>query len=82
LDAHPDFCDQEIETISRILGYNDEMTSDLSDDVRWWYERFAANLGDPANANEWSNSLGPRGGPMLSLRDVEEQVDIRGEDPR
>lgn len=82
LDAHPEFCDQEIETICRILGYNDEMTSELSDDVRWWYERFAANLGDPANANEWSNSLGPRGGPMLSLRDVEEQVDIRGEDPR
>lgn len=82
LDAHPDFCDEEIETICRMLGYNDEMTSDLSDDVRWWYERFSANLGDPANANEWSNSLGPLGGPMLSLRDVEEQVDIRGEDPR
>ena len=23
----------------------------------------------------------PRDGPMLSLRDVEEQVEIRGEDP-
>ena len=82
LDSHPDFCDDEITTICNMLGYTDETTSELSADVRWWYERFAANLSDPANANEWSNSLGPRGGPMLSLRDVEEQVNIWGEDPR
>ena len=81
LDAHHDFCNDESTAICEMLGYTDEMTSELSDDVRWWYERFAANLGDPANASEWSNSLGPRDGPMLSLRDVEEQVEIRGEDP-
>ncbi|WP_342640476.1 helicase-related protein [Rhodoligotrophos ferricapiens] len=82
LDAHPDFCENESATIAGMLGYTDEMTADLSQDVRWWYERLAANLGDPAHANEWSNSMGPKGGPMLSLRDVEEQVEIRGEDPR
>lgn len=82
LSAHPDFCDVESATIAEMLGYTDGMTAELLEDVRWWYERLAANLGDPAHANEWSNSLGPGGGPMLSLRDVEEQVEIRGEDPR
>lgn len=82
LSAHPDFCEEESATVAEMLGYTDEMTADLSADVRWWYARLEANLGDPARANEWSNSLGPKGGPMLSLRDVEEQVDIRGEDPK
>lgn len=82
LNGHPDFSEEEIEAISKMLDYTDEMTEDLSEDVRSWYERFVDNLNDPANSNQWSNVQGPHGGPMLSLRDVEEQVDIRGEDPK
>lgn len=82
LDAHPDFTSEEADAIIEMLGYDSEMTANLARDVTWWYERLTENLRDPANANEWSNSLGPRSGPMLSLRDVEEQVDIRGEDPQ
>ena len=77
----PNFSEEESETISNMLGYTNEQTVGLSEDVTQWYKQFIENLSDPSNSNEWSNAQGPSGGPMLSLRDVEEQVEIRGKDP-
>jgi hypothetical protein len=81
VEATSGFAEDEARAVIDMLGYDDEMATTLAADVSRWYDRFSDNLSDPANANEWSNSLGPDGSPMLSLRDVEEQVEIRGEDP-
>ena len=72
---------EEVAAICQMLGYEGLETEALSADVSTWYERFVSNVEDPANGNEWANDLGPRGKPMLSLRDVEDQVQVWGSDP-
>ncbi len=76
----PNFKQEEVETVCRILGFDSQETETLSGDVEFWYERFVDNVTDPGNGNEWASALGPRGGPMTSLRDVEDQVDVWGPD--
>lgn len=80
LNSQPDFQQEEINAVCRILGFDKPDTETLSGDVQFWYERFVANVTDPGNGSEWASSLGPRGGPMTSLRDVEDQVDVWGPD--
>ena len=77
----PGFSGAEIAAVCSMLGYDTSATAGLADDVSAWYERFVENVKDPAHGNEWANDLGPKGKPMLSLRDVEEQVPVRGTDP-
>ena len=75
------FREEEIAALCRMLRYGQGETEALAADVAAWYGRFAENAEDPARGNDWSNELGPGGKPMLSLRDVEEQVPVRGADP-
>ena len=81
LEEVPGFEDREIVAMHGLLGYEDAATSTLAQDVDDWYERFVENVRDPARGGDWSNELGPGGKPMLSLRDVEEQVPVSGRDP-
>ena len=80
-EAHSEIVVEECDAIASFLGYDRDRVPELVEEIEEWYRSFARNLCDPANSNEWSNSLGPKGPPMLSLRDVEEQVDIKGRDP-
>lgn len=80
LSSQPDFQQEEVDVVCKILGFDKPGTETLSGDVEYWYERFIANVMDPGNGSEWASSLGPRGGPMTSLRDVEDQVDVWGPD--
>lgn len=80
LNSQPDFEKDEVDAVCRILGFDSPDTEKLSGDVQFWYQRFVANVNDPGNGSEWASDLGPRGGPMTSLRDVEDQVDVWGPD--
>ncbi|MCC0063667.1 MAG: DNA helicase [Defluviimonas sp.] len=82
LSGVPNFGKDEIAAICGMLGYDTADTQSLMNDVESWYDRFVANVEDPANGSEWANDLGPRGKPMLSLRDVEDQVPVWGGDPQ
>ena len=81
LEGVPEFREEEIAALCRMLGYDGAETTTLGQDVEEWYARFVENVQDPAHGNHWTNEMGPGGKPMLSLRDVEEQVPVRGEDP-
>ena len=82
IEQHPGFKQEEAEAICGFLGYDENGTASLRADVFSWYEQFECNVGDPANSSKWANVLGPfSNGPMRSLRDVEEQVQIWGRDP-
>lgn len=80
LNGQPNFQQEEVDAVCRILGFDTSGTETLADDVESWYERFLQNVSDPGNGSEWASSMGPRGGPMTSLRDVEDQVDVWGPD--
>jgi hypothetical protein len=50
----------------------------LREDLERWFEGFFRNLMDPAGRFRFPSELCPLGGPMISLRDVEEQAPILG----
>ena len=71
----PDFETSEIDAICTALRFDDESNPTLREEVQKWYHHLVSEVIDPAN------SLGMYGGPMMSLRDVEEQVEVWGRDP-
>ena len=77
----PGFEAAEIEAICQTLRFDDATNPTLREEVEKWYEHLVSEVQDPANAGEFANSLGLYGGPMMSLRDVEEQVEVWGRDP-
>lgn len=77
----PGFEAAEIDAVCETLRFDDESNPTLREEVEKWYHHLVAELQDPANAGEFANSLGLYGGPMMSLRDVEEQVEVWGRDP-
>lgn len=76
----PNFKDVETEAVCHILGFNNPESTTLSSDVAHWYDRLIERVMDPANGDKWVSDLSPRGGPMTSLRDVEDQVEVWGPD--
>ena len=58
------------------LGFTSETDVKLSGDIELWFERFERNLKDPLPNQRFANEASPTGKPMLSLRDVEEQVPV------
>lgn len=50
--------------------------------VRSWFLNFTRNLGAPPSDTNFPSELSPTGDPMTSLRDVEEQIYIRGNSVR
>ena len=75
------FTETEVEAVVSALGFDEEGKEALRSDVEDWYARFVRNVSDAAAGNDWAMDLSPTAPPMLSLRDVEEQVDVWGRDP-
>jgi hypothetical protein len=70
--------EHEIRAVVEALGLEGELEEPLRDDLERWFEGFFRNLMDPAGRFRFPSELCPLGGPMISLRDVEEQAPILG----
>jgi hypothetical protein len=68
----------EGDAIVRMLGLTEPLDEPLRADVAAWFRRFFENLMDPGGTFRFPSDLCPLGGPMMSLRDVEEQAPIMG----
>ena len=68
----PDELDELIDMLDFDGPLDENLRRDLTDYVREFYRA----LNDPASSAEWVSDLFPNGGPMRSLRDVEEQVPV------
>jgi len=66
----------ELEAIIRLLDFLGPLDENLRNDLEDYMRRFYRNLNDPASSAQWVSDLFPTGGPMRSLRDVEEQVPV------
>ncbi|HEX5182372.1 MAG TPA: helicase C-terminal domain-containing protein [Allosphingosinicella sp.] len=68
--------DQEIDSVVDYLGYNAEREAEHIGDVRDGLERYFDRLGAPTTkSTEWIGNVW-RNKPMMSLRDVEDQVTV------
>lgn len=81
LEKENELAEAEVDALIAALELDQEGREALRRDVEAWYEQFARNLSDPAAGNDWASDLSPTGPPMMSLRDVEEQVEVWGKDP-
>ncbi|MBX3271026.1 MAG: hypothetical protein KF729_12245 [Sandaracinaceae bacterium] len=68
----------ETQALVEALGLGDPLDEKMREDVERWVEQFFRNLMDPAGTVTFPSDLCPWGPPMISLRDVEEQVPILG----
>ncbi|MGE3674178.1 MAG: helicase-related protein [Polyangiaceae bacterium] len=68
----------ETEALVRALGVEGELDASLRRDIERWMQRFFRDMHDPGGDQKFPSDLSPTGKPMISLRDVEEQVTIRG----
>jgi hypothetical protein len=68
--------DREMQTLLNYLEINPETDPGLRDEIAEWLRVFAQNLGDPRGDMRFPSQASPTGRPMLSLRDVEEQVPL------
>lgn len=68
----------ESKALIEALGLTDTLDEALREDLVHWFDDFMANLDNPTPGTKWTSELSPTSGPMLSLRDVEEQAPIFG----
>jgi hypothetical protein len=68
--------DTEVEAIAAYLGLTSAADQNAISDLRLWLQRFRRNVEDPLPNTRFVGQASPTGEPMLSLRDVEEQVPI------
>ncbi len=68
----------ELAAVIRTLQLDDTLDEPLRRDLQRWFELFYHNLQDPAGTYTFPSDLSPTGGPMRSLRDVEEVAPIHG----
>ena len=78
MDSNGVTCEGEVGAIIEALGLDTELDASMRDDIQNWMERFFRALHDPGGDKRFPSDLSPSGSPMISLRDVEEQVAIRG----
>jgi hypothetical protein len=71
-------CDDEVAAIVEALGLTGDLDAAMREDLAKWMRRFFRDLNDPGGEQRFPSDLSPSGSPMISLRDVEEQVTIRG----
>jgi hypothetical protein len=67
---------KEAAAIARMLALVDERDKGLREDLEDWFTQFVRNISDPPGGAKFPSELSPSGGPMRSLRDVEEQAPI------
>jgi hypothetical protein len=78
LKENPQLLADDRAALAGALGFSsaDEF---LQDQLRWWFEGFRRNLSEPSGESDFVSNLSPTGTAMTSLRDVEEQVVIKGD---
>lgn len=59
-----------------MLGLTEARDASIRQDIEDWYEQFVRNIEDPPGDAKFLSDVSPTGSPMLSLRDVEEQVPV------
>ena len=67
---------EEMEAMVRTLGFDKPLDAKLRDDLELYFREFYRALNDPASTAQWPSQLFPGGEPMLSLRDVEQQIPV------
>lgn len=70
----------EADSLIDALGFSQPMDQNLRDDLRFWLRTYFTALNDPATSIRWPNELSPSGPVMRSLRDVEDQAPVVGDD--
>jgi len=77
----PDLLDSDRLKIAADLGFsaNDQF---LQDQLTSWFNGFRRNLVEPTGESNLLSEMSPTGAPMMSLRDVEEQVPVKGDSTR
>jgi Helicase conserved C-terminal domain len=69
--------EDEFLALVKMLGLADPLDGLLRADIQGWMNLFFENLEDPAGSFRFPADLSPTGGPMISLRDVEELAPVR-----
>jgi hypothetical protein len=68
----------ELGALADYLGLHGPLDERLKQDLEMWLDIYFKNLRSPPPGARFSSDLSPTGQPMMSLRDVEEQVQIFG----
>jgi len=66
----------ELAELVDMLDFDGPLDENLRRDLGEYVREFYRALNDPASSAEWVSDLFPNGGPMRSLRDVEEQAPV------
>jgi ATP-dependent helicase YprA (DUF1998 family) len=67
---------QEYQQLVQMLSIDGPLDENLRRDLEEYLRRFFRELNDPASSAQWVSDLFSTGEPMMSLRDVEEQVPV------
>lgn len=62
--------------IIQMLGLTEARDGAIKQDIEEWFDQFLRNILDPPGDAKFLSDVSPTGAPMLSLRDVEEQVPV------
>ena len=68
--------EDEYDALVEMLGINGELDENIRTDLRQLVRETYRNVNDPATSEIFLSKVLPGNGPMLSLRDVEEQVPV------
>ena len=67
---------REYQEFIQMLSIEGPLDENLRRDLEDYLRRFYRELNDPASSAQWVSDLFPTGAPMMSLRDVEQQVPV------
>jgi hypothetical protein len=81
LSDKPELLNDDMKQIAKAIGVADE-DEVLLEQLKSWFEGFRRNLVEPTGDTRFISELSPTGAAMTSLRDVEEQVLIKGDSER
>lgn len=79
--SRPNILAEDRMAIGQSLGLTDD-DEFMNEQLDRWFEGFARSLRQPSSDARFLSDLSPTGAPMLSLRDVEEQAPISGNNTR
>ncbi|WP_211475159.1 helicase C-terminal domain-containing protein [Collimonas humicola] len=81
VSANPNILADDEQAIAKDLGLTDE-DEFMRKQLTQWFKDFSRNLREPPSDSKFLSDLCPTGSAMISLRDVEEQVPIKGDSTR
>ncbi|WP_370643384.1 helicase-related protein [Roseomonas cutis] len=77
--GHPRWLERDREEIKASVAADASLDVELRDYLDDWFRRFERNIRTPPVGKRFTSEASPTRAPMLSLRDVEEQVPIYGD---